>query len=135
MEKLMSSGGRKNQDSLWKRTRDFMSIRRVERSRYLDNLKILDESSMAKKYEDSSDSLKIGSQIKKRDNNSHNTLPIGNYTTTDKTTLNYLRDHSPYLPYNINTVHLQNPYKTPQRLEGYALRDTNFKVFYALCNQ
>ncbi|XP_035735127.1 pickpocket protein 28-like [Vespa mandarinia] len=131
MEKLMSPGRRKNhQDSRWKRTRDYMSIRRVEKSRYLDNLKILDESLMGKKYEDSSDSLKIGNKRKKRNNNTHNTLPIENYPTNDKTTLNYLRDHSPYLPYTINTVHLQNPYKTPQRLEGYALRDANFKGMY-----
>ncbi|XP_078032975.1 pickpocket protein 28 [Augochlora pura] len=41
---------------------------------------------------------------------------------TDKTTLNYLRTHDPNAPYSINTVHLQNPYKPPQRLEGFSTR-------------
>ncbi|CAL7937690.1 unnamed protein product [Xylocopa violacea] len=49
------------------------------------------------------------------------------YRTTDRTTLNYLRSHDPNLPYSINTLHLQNPYKQPLRLEGYATRE-NFKV-------
>lgn len=55
-------------------------------------------------------------------------IPIENtYRTTDKTTLNYLRNHDPNLPYSINTLHFHNPYKTPQRMEGYATRE-NFKV-------
>lgn len=49
------------------------------------------------------------------------------YKTTDKATLNYLRNHNPNIPYSINTVHLQNPYKQPFRLEGYATEE-NFKV-------
>ncbi|XP_076240811.1 pickpocket protein 28 [Calliopsis andreniformis] len=49
------------------------------------------------------------------------------YKTTDKATLNYLRHHDPNIPYSINTVHLQNPYKVTQRLEGYATRES-FKV-------
>ncbi|CAK9808428.1 Pickpocket protein 28 [Anthophora quadrimaculata] len=64
-------------------------------------------------------------------------VPIeATYRTTDKATLNYLRSHDPNLPYSINTVHLQNPYKQPQRLEGYASRDnfrvrpTSFKIMY-----
>lgn len=56
------------------------------------------------------------------------TVPAeGSYKTTDKATLNYLRNHDPNIPYSINTVHLQNPYKSTQRLEGYATRE-NFKV-------
>ncbi|XP_076229162.1 pickpocket protein 28 isoform X2 [Nomia melanderi] len=47
--------------------------------------------------------------------------------TTDRTALNYLRSQDPNVPYSINTVHLQNPYKPPQRLEGFAPRE-NFKV-------
>ncbi|KZC12404.1 Sodium channel protein Nach, partial [Dufourea novaeangliae] len=54
--------------------------------------------------------------------------PIGSsYKTADKATLSYLTNHDPNLPYSINTVHLQNPYKPPLRLEGYATRE-NFKV-------
>lgn len=49
------------------------------------------------------------------------------YRTTDKTTLNYLRNHDHNIPYSINTVHLQYPYKPPQRLEGFATKE-NFKV-------
>ncbi|XP_076678005.1 pickpocket protein 28 [Andrena cerasifolii] len=49
------------------------------------------------------------------------------YRATDKATLNYLRNHDPNIPYSINTVHLQYPYKPPQRLEGFATRE-NFKV-------
>ncbi|XP_053977390.1 pickpocket protein 28-like [Hylaeus volcanicus] len=49
------------------------------------------------------------------------------YKTTNKATLNYLRNHDLNLPYSINTVHLQNPYKQSQRLEGYSTRE-NFKV-------
>ncbi|XP_015179465.1 PREDICTED: pickpocket protein 28-like [Polistes dominula] len=127
MEKVTSSGKKKIQDSRCKQKRDHMSTRRVEKSRYLDNLKILDKSSMTKKYEDTVESLKIVKQLRERDNNSR-TLPIGNYNHNDKN--NYLRDHSPCLPYTINTVHLQNPYKSPQRLEGYALRDTHLKGMY-----
>ncbi|XP_061941386.1 pickpocket protein 28-like [Apis cerana] len=58
------------------------------------------------------------------------------YKTTDKATLNYLRNHNPNIPYSINTVHLQNPYKQSFRLEGYAteenfkVRPTSFKIMY-----
>ncbi|XP_043266575.1 pickpocket protein 28-like isoform X2 [Venturia canescens] len=31
-------------------------------------------------------------------------------------------------PHSIKTLHLQNPYKAPQRLEGFASRNSNFKV-------
>ncbi|KAI4503005.1 hypothetical protein M0802_002049 [Mischocyttarus mexicanus] len=128
MEKLMYSGRKKVQDTGWKKKRDYMSTRRVEKSRYLDNLKVLDkESLMTNKYDDSGESLNIVKQLRDRDNNLR-TLPNGNYKNNDKN--NYLRDHSPCLPYTINTVHLQNPYKSPKRLEGYALRDTNLKGMY-----
>ncbi|OAD59290.1 Sodium channel protein Nach, partial [Eufriesea mexicana] len=54
--------------------------------------------------------------------------PIGTtYRAIDKATLNYLRNHDLNIPYSINTVHLQNPYKQTLRLEGYATRE-NFKV-------
>lgn len=49
------------------------------------------------------------------------------YRTTDRATLKYLRNHDPNIPYSINTVHLQDPYKHPLRLEGYATADI-FKV-------
>lgn len=49
------------------------------------------------------------------------------YKTTDKATLNYIRNHNPNIPYSINTVHLQNPYQQSLRLEGYATEE-NFKV-------
>ncbi|XP_012136271.1 pickpocket protein 28 isoform X2 [Megachile rotundata] len=49
------------------------------------------------------------------------------YKTVDRTTLNYLRNHDPNLPYSINTLHLQNPYRSPQILEGYSSQE-NFKV-------
>lgn len=49
------------------------------------------------------------------------------YKTTDKATLNYIRNHNPNIPYSINTVHLQNPYHQSLRLEGYATEE-NFKV-------
>ncbi|KAK2575317.1 hypothetical protein KPH14_008164 [Odynerus spinipes] len=129
MENIASTGKKKIQDSrVWKRTQSFVSRRRAEKSRYLDNLKILDTSVMTKKFEDTGKPLRNPSQLDERENDSH-ILPIGSYkTTTDNATLNYLREHNPCLPYSINTVHLQNPYKVPQRLEGYASRDNGFKV-------
>ena len=56
------------------------------------------------------------------------------YRTTDTVTLNYLKNHDPNIPYPINTVHLQNPYKHPLKFEGYAtgeifkVRPASFKV-------
>ncbi|XP_076161404.1 pickpocket protein 28 isoform X2 [Ptiloglossa arizonensis] len=64
----------------------------------------------------------------KTDHNENKATPVeSSYRTADKATLNYLRDHDLNIPYSINTLHLQNPYKPPQRLEGYVTRD-NFKV-------
>lgn len=54
--------------------------------------------------------------------------------TTDKSSFDYLKTNNS-VPYSINSVHLQNPYQPPQRLEGFASRDhskvriTKFKVF------
>lgn len=42
------------------------------------------------------------------------------YNNADKTSLNFARTNNSILPYSINTVHLQDPYKAHQRLEGYA---------------
>ncbi|XP_033190867.1 pickpocket protein 28 [Bombus vancouverensis nearcticus] len=58
------------------------------------------------------------------------------YRTTDRATLKYLKNHDPNIPYSINTVHLQDPYKHPLRLEGYAtadifkVRPASFKIMY-----
>ncbi|XP_076296006.1 pickpocket protein 28 [Lasioglossum baleicum] len=52
---------------------------------------------------------------------------VSSHKATDKTTLNYPRNQDPSAPYSINTVHLQYPYRPPQRLEGFAARE-NFKV-------
>nr|XP_012222920.1 PREDICTED: pickpocket protein 28-like [Linepithema humile] len=57
---------------------------------------------------------------------SRNTADIGKenyYNTADKVSLGYLNANNSTLPYSINTVHLQNPYRPPQRLEGFASRD------------
>lgn len=40
------------------------------------------------------------------------------YNSADRAPLDYLKTNN-----SINTVHLQNPYKPPQRLEGFASRD------------
>ncbi|KAL6445649.1 hypothetical protein ACFW04_000866 [Cataglyphis niger] len=40
------------------------------------------------------------------------------YNTADRAPLDYLKANN-----SINTVHLQNPYRPPQRLEGFASRD------------
>ncbi|XP_043526705.1 pickpocket protein 28-like [Frieseomelitta varia] len=58
------------------------------------------------------------------------------YRTIDTATLNYLKNHDPNIPYPINTVHLQNPYKHPLKFEGYAtgeifkVRPASFKIMY-----
>ncbi|KAG7200622.1 hypothetical protein KM043_001178 [Ampulex compressa] len=52
------------------------------------------------------------------------------YKTTDKATLNYLKNHDPHLPHSINTLHLQNPYRSSQRLEGFTSREKNLKTMY-----
>ncbi|CAL1673516.1 unnamed protein product [Lasius platythorax] len=43
-------------------------------------------------------------------------------STTDRASSDYLKANNS-MPYSINTVHLQNPYRPPQRLEGFASRD------------
>lgn len=40
------------------------------------------------------------------------------YNSVDRTSFDYLKANN-----SINTVHLQNPYRSPQRLEGFASRD------------
>lgn len=42
------------------------------------------------------------------------------YNSADKTSLNYTRANNSILPYSINTMHLQESYRAPQRLEGFA---------------
>lgn len=64
----------------------------------------------------------------------HNTTNIGRenyYNTADKPSFGYLNANNSTLPYSINTVHLQNPYRPSQRLEGFASRDHS-KVRYRL---
>ena len=65
---------------------------------------------------------------------SRNAADIGRenyYNTADKVSFGYLNANNSTLPYSINTVHLQNPYRPPQRLEGFASRDHS-KVEYRL---
>ncbi|XP_029173329.1 pickpocket protein 28-like [Nylanderia fulva] len=58
-----------------------------------------------------------------------NSEELGNENnTTDKSNFDYFKTNNP-MPYSINTVHLQNPYRPPQRLEGFASRD-NSKSMY-----
>ncbi|XP_024889162.1 pickpocket protein 28-like isoform X1 [Temnothorax curvispinosus] len=46
------------------------------------------------------------------------------YNTADRASLDYLKTSNDAIPsYSVNTVHLQNPYRPPQRLEGFASRD------------
>ncbi|XP_020297428.1 pickpocket protein 28-like [Pseudomyrmex gracilis] len=62
-----------------------------------------------------------------------NTVDVANenyYNTSDKPpSFDYLKIANPVLPYSINTVHLQNPYRPLQRLEGFVSRD-NTKGMY-----
>jgi len=41
----------------------------------------------------------------------------------DRAQFDYLKTNSTIPSYSVNTVHLQNPYRPPQRLEGFASRD------------
>ncbi|XP_077282137.1 pickpocket protein 28 isoform X2 [Temnothorax americanus] len=46
------------------------------------------------------------------------------YNTADRASLDYLKTSNDAIPsFSVNTVHLQNPYRPPQRLEGFASRD------------
>ncbi|XP_011164616.2 pickpocket protein 28 [Solenopsis invicta] len=45
------------------------------------------------------------------------------FHSADKAALDYLKDGNTLPSYSVNTVHLQNPYRPPQRLEGFASRD------------
>lgn len=67
-----------------------------------------------------------------------NTVDVANenyYNTSDKPpSFDYLKIANPVLPYSINTVHLQNPYRPLQRLEGFVSRDNTkvrfFNIFF-----
>ncbi|XP_011645500.1 pickpocket protein 28-like [Pogonomyrmex barbatus] len=52
------------------------------------------------------------------------------YNTADRTLPDYLKDSTVTPSYSINTVHLQNPYKPPQRLEGFDTTYDHTKDMY-----
>ncbi|XP_015594264.1 pickpocket protein 28 [Cephus cinctus] len=65
--------------------------------------------------------------------NTENHLTIDtfrNYRTTDRGSLVYLNNHTTKFPYSVNTVHLQNPYKTPSPYERYTPKNSNLKNMY-----
>ncbi|XP_018316313.1 pickpocket protein 28-like [Mycetomoellerius zeteki] len=45
------------------------------------------------------------------------------YNGTDRAQFDYLKTNNTIPSYSVNTVHLQNPYKPPQQLEGFASHD------------
>ncbi|XP_011858153.1 PREDICTED: pickpocket protein 28-like isoform X2 [Vollenhovia emeryi] len=45
------------------------------------------------------------------------------YNTADRASFDYLKVGNAIPSYSVNTVHLQNPYRPPQPLEGFASRD------------
>ncbi|XP_012527253.2 pickpocket protein 28 [Monomorium pharaonis] len=45
------------------------------------------------------------------------------YNGADRATFDYLKAGNTLPSYTVNTVHLQNPYRPPQRLEGFAPRE------------
>jgi len=45
------------------------------------------------------------------------------YNGADRAQFDYLKTNNTIPSYSVNTVHLQNPYRPPQRLEGFASRD------------
>lgn len=45
------------------------------------------------------------------------------YNAADKASFDYLKTSNTIPSYSVNTMHLQNPYRPPQRLEGFASRD------------
>ena len=51
-----------------------------------------------------------------------------NYQNADIGNSRYLENTEISQPYSINTVHLQNPYKAPEKLEGFGSRITSHKV-------
>lgn len=59
-------------------------------------------------------------------NNNRNSADVGDenyYNSNDRAPFDYLKASNAPPSYTVNTVHLQNPYKPPQPLEGFASRD------------
>lgn len=60
-------------------------------------------------------------------NYSDKDLQSRNYKMNNRDIPNYLREHTTYFPH-INATDPQSIYKTPMKLEGFAVRNRNYQV-------
>lgn len=67
-------------------------------------------------------------EIERHNEEAKLSVDAANYKIADPPASEYLSSHNSYFPYSINTIHLQNRYKQPEILEGYAPKRTLSKV-------